>query len=106
MDEHNTAPRLTPVDGGVRVEGALTFGSVPALAAAPVPWLRRGEQTSVDLAGVTRIDSAGLALLLDWLAAASDGGGGLRLHGAPEQMLAIARASGLATLFESEDDPS
>lgn len=97
------AASVSPVEGGVRVQGALTFESVPALAAQPAGWLARGGQTAVDLSGVSRADSAGMALVLEWVAQARAAGGSLRLHDAPEQMLAIARASGLASLFENDD---
>ena len=81
------------------MRGELTFAAVPALAARPATWLRAGGVTTLDLSGVTRADSAGLAMVLEWVAQARNAGGSLRLQAAPEQMLAIARASGLASLF-------
>ena len=94
---------ITPRDDGVVVSGALTFDSVPPVAARPARWLKPGVETGVDLSGVIRADSAGLALVLDWVAQARAVGGTLRFHDAPSQLLAIARASGLASLFERAD---
>ena len=93
------AVSVEAVDGGAAVRGELTFASVPVLAAGAAGWLRSGEATTLDLSAVTRADSAGLAMVLEWVAQARAGGGSLRLKAAPEQMLAIARASGLASLF-------
>lgn len=53
-------------------------------------WLPRADelaaQTQVDLAGVTRMDSAGAAFLLELTRRARKGGRELRFTGAPEQL--------------------
>jgi len=89
-------PRLESTDTGYRLSGRLTFATVPELARAPAP---TGE---VDLGGVTRADSAGLALLLDWLAAAHGGGSPLHYHHLPPQLAAIARVSGIAEVLDHD----
>lgn len=58
----------------------------------------QGEQV-VDLAGITEADSAGLAVLVEWLAAARARGAGLRYENVPGQLLAIARISDLDGLL-------
>ncbi|MGM0412161.1 MAG: STAS domain-containing protein [Pseudomonadota bacterium] len=89
------APTLAPTETGYRLSGALTFATVPELA-------RRQATPSgaVDLSGVTRADSAGLALLLDWLAAARAGGGDLTYDHLPSQLAAIARVSGITEVLD------
>jgi phospholipid transport system transporter-binding protein len=79
-------------DGRVGLTGPLTFETVSQL-------FRRMEQASpgtapieqIDLAGVSAIDSAGLALLLEWQSRARSFGGRLALHNAPESLLRLAR---------------
>lgn len=76
-------------DGRASLTGPLTFETVSRL-------FRALEQTppgsgQVDLAGVSTIDSAGLALLLEWQSRARSLGGQLALHNAPEGLLRLAR---------------
>lgn len=54
--------------------------------------------TTVDLTGVTRTDSAGLALLLEWTRAAQTRGG-LRFENTPPQLRKLAEFFGLSDLL-------
>jgi phospholipid transport system transporter-binding protein len=78
-------------DGTVNLTGELTFESVPMLyremerrlpSAAPV--------TTIDLGGVTAVDSAGLALLLEWQSRQLQRGRELTMHNAPENLRRLA----------------
>lgn len=89
-------PRLETTEAGYCVSGPLTFATVPALARTPAP---TGE---VDLGGVTHADSAGLALLLEWLVAARGSGWSLHYHHLPSQLAAIARVSGIAEVLDHD----
>lgn len=81
-------------DGAFRVTGTLDFTTVPQVWKASQPLLRQaGSEPSVDLQGVTRVDSAGLALVLEWLALARQQRQGLRILRIPEKLLALARIS-------------
>lgn len=73
----------------VRVEGELDADSVPARLRQSAGWFNRGRDTVIDLGGVTRADSAGVALLLEWIRKAEKSGATLRFTGAPSQMRAI-----------------
>jgi len=96
-------------DGIVRLSGDLTFESVPLLydkmerrlpAAGPV--------TTIDLANVTAVDSAGLALLLEWQSRQRQRGRELTMHGAPENLLRLAglcEAVELLNLSAREGEP-
>ena len=53
----------------------------------------------LDLSGVTRVDSAGLALLLELSRTARAGGRELKLSGAPEQLRRLAGFFGLSPLL-------
>jgi phospholipid transport system transporter-binding protein len=58
-----------------------------------------GKAWSIDLSGVTAGDSAGLAVLVEWLSAARARGATLRYEAVPAQILAIARISDLEALL-------
>lgn len=73
--------------------GELGFASVPALAGELAPRLAGREQVTVELGGVRRVDSAGLALLVEWLAQARAAGCRIDYRDPPGQLLAIARVS-------------
>jgi len=60
----------------------------------------KGAELHVDLKGVTRADSSGLALLVDWLAWARTAGRTLRYSNLPAELLALARLSELDSLLE------
>lgn len=89
-----TQAQLEEIPGGLRLKGPLTRETVPMLwSEAPVQ-LRSGDAPCrVDLSGVTRSDSAGVALLLAWLRLR--GGQGLVYAGVPEHMRALIRLSDL-----------
>ena len=89
--------RLRPVAGqGVRLEGSLRASDAVALHdALPVD----GQPLQVDLGGIEAVDSAGLALLLDWQARRRQQGGELTLISAPEALVRLARISGVDTLL-------
>lgn len=59
----------------------------------------------VDLSGVTSADSAGLAVLIEWLAAVNERGGTLRFDSVPGQLVAIARISDLDALLFAQPGP-
>lgn len=80
----------------LRLTGDLSFCSVPALREQALPLLQQAEDTlEIDLSGVGRSDSAGLALLVEWMRTAKRLNKSLRYLNIPMQMLAIARVSSL-----------
>jgi phospholipid transport system transporter-binding protein len=94
------APRLERIDDArYRVTGALTFPYVGEFYRHSVGELGRGERLRIDLAGVSRADSAGLALLLEWLRAVRLGGGTVEFANIPAQLASLIRLSGLAEPF-------
>jgi phospholipid transport system transporter-binding protein len=89
-----------PRDGVVEVSGALTFETVPQFFAASGSWLGAGSGAlTVDLRGVTRIDSAGVALLLEWRQEARQAGRALAYTAIPEQVQHMIRVNGLSQAF-------
>jgi len=58
-----------------------------------------GDACTIDLGKVTEGDSAGLAVLIEWLSAARVRGARLNYEKVPEQILAIARISDVQDLL-------
>jgi phospholipid transport system transporter-binding protein len=83
----------------VEVHGELTFATVPGISPGSTLFPDGEPMWEADLTGVTRADSAGLALLVEWLREARRRGAELRIVQVPDQLLAIARVSGVAQLL-------
>jgi phospholipid transport system transporter-binding protein len=69
----------------VLAEGDAAFGSLA--------------DAEIDLAGVARVDSAALALLLEWSASAREAGRSLRYRNVPEAIAALAGISEVSELI-------
>ncbi|MCB1733865.1 MAG: STAS domain-containing protein [Gammaproteobacteria bacterium] len=54
-------------DGRIEVRGELTFATVPTLRITALRLFSKVRSVHIDLAGVTGADSAGLALLIEWM---------------------------------------
>jgi phospholipid transport system transporter-binding protein len=87
--------------GQYRLSGAVTVANAAALQRQGLSAFG-GEHGpfSIDLAAVAPIDSAGLALLIDWLAAAKAAGATLTYLHLPEPAKTLARLSEVETLLE------
>ncbi len=100
----NQSQTATVEDNGgpLQVKGALTFATVPALAALIETWAVSEEKPIVvDLSSVSHSDSAGLALLLQWVGDVRSVGGELRFINIPDQVEDFIRINGLAQLLIS-----
>jgi phospholipid transport system transporter-binding protein len=92
-----SAPNLTRVsENQFAVSGELNMQTVPAVARTAAGFLQdcRGDVT-IDLSAVSRADSAGLALMVDWLRLARRYQFTLQFKNLPEQLLRIAKVSEL-----------
>lgn len=81
------------------LRGELSFSTVTDLSRRSAELLWRAEQVTLDLAGVTRTDSAGLALLVEWLRLAHRKGKVIQFRNIPPQMMAVAQVVGLDRLL-------
>lgn len=88
----------------VEVKGELDVDNVPARLKRSADWFENGGKTIIDLADVTRADSAGVALLLEWIRDAKHEGATLSFINAPEQMRAIINFCGLDEVITLDDD--
>jgi phospholipid transport system transporter-binding protein len=83
--------------------GELNFASVTALLAASRSHFNSAQGAiDIDLSAVSRADSAGLALLLEWMRMAATAGIDISYHNLPEQLMTIARASNLEQVLPIE----
>ena len=97
-------PRIVSAENGwVEISGDLTFETVSTLRERGVELLRGDGDLTLDLNAVTRADSAGLALMVEWLKQAKRRDSSLQVVNMPEQMLAIARMSKLDEVLLAGD---
>ncbi len=87
--------------GRFAVSGSMTFATAAPLHAAGLAALGASPETrlALDCAGVGDADSAGLVVLVDWLAWARSAGKELELQNVPSKLLDIARISELEELL-------
>lgn len=91
-------------NGEYLIEGELDKNSVPALAIEASQLLRNASAKLIfDLAAVSRSDSAGVALLVEWMQLAAERQLEIEFRHLPEQMRAIAHASNLDELLPISD---
>lgn len=87
--------------GQLKLGGDLTTASTPALLEQGRARIAAAQGAlELDLSAVTRSDSSGLALVVDWIRTARRQGRDLSVTGAPEQLTSIAEVSGLVTLLD------
>jgi phospholipid transport system transporter-binding protein len=88
-------------DGALTACGPLTFKGARAARQLGLKALAGAtrQDLQIDCAQVTAVDSAGLAVLLDWLAAAKRSGRSLRFAHLPEGLLALGRISEVEQLL-------
>lgn len=97
------AAELEPdADGIVHLGGTLDFDTVPLLYRQTERLLGDRVALTVDVSSVERVNSAGVALLLEWLAEARRRGCELSFRGLPESILAVARLSGVEHLLTGQ----
>ena len=86
--------------GAYRLQAPLTFASVVSLRARGLAIIRAAAKgLTIDLSAVPAADSAGLALLVDWLAEAKSRSCQLKFDQASEALVALARLSDVEKLL-------
>lgn len=91
-------------EGRYALAGDLTFATVPDLWRSRVSKLGNESTVNVDLADITRVDSAGIAMLIELTRAVQGRGGKISLEHAPPQLMAIATVSGLDAVLPFAGD--
>ncbi len=85
----------------LEIEGDLTFSTIDKYTAKIMGKLITPNDIIVDLKQVEATDSAGLALIIEWLKIARSRNIELAFINVPEQLQALARLSGFEYLFQS-----
>lgn len=84
-------------DGALAVRGVLNFDTVPGVYAKSLAWVQKSQGAiTVDLKNLQRADSAGLALLVEWLHLARRQNRELKFVNVPEQVRSLIRVNGLS----------
>jgi phospholipid transport system transporter-binding protein len=88
--------------GRAGVSGPLSFATAGALLEPGARFIGSGEADSIDLAGVQGADSAGLALLIEWLSLAQAAGRPLHYTNIPNQLMQLARLCDVEPLLSGQ----
>lgn len=80
-------------DGCFALSGEMSFDTAERILKASEKPFEEHTQLEIDLSGVTLSDSAGLALLLEWVTWANHTVREIRFTGMPERVLAIANTT-------------
>ena len=91
--------------GRVQVDGPLTFATVPARLADSVALFRPRQRLNFDLSGVTAVDSAALALLVEWLRLGRQRGVQVGFASVPVALRSLAELSELGQIDAALADP-
>lgn len=82
-------------EGHFIIDGDLTFSTIDKQTLKSFAFLKTAKHVTVDLSRVACTDSAGLALMIEWIKYTRDHKIQLRFKNIPEQLLNLARLSGL-----------
>jgi phospholipid transport system transporter-binding protein len=89
-------------EGHAHMRGPLTFATARSARAEGLERFQgcSARSCEVDCSGITKSDSAGLSVLLDWLALAKRDGRSLRYLNLPDNLLAFAKISEVDELLQ------
>jgi phospholipid transport system transporter-binding protein len=88
-------------EGKFRIEGNLDYNTVKQLLDQDSSlFSQNSEHITIDLGGIDRTTSVGLALMLEWLRQARSKNKSIQFINVPEQILAMARISQLETILQ------
>jgi phospholipid transport system transporter-binding protein len=90
-------------DGGYRLFGELVFDTVSGVLRSSERLFEGADELVIDLADVSRADSAGLALLMEWVKRADLKKKSIKYNNMPEKLLNIARVSTVEDLLPLAD---
>ncbi|MHB8729772.1 MAG: STAS domain-containing protein [Sulfuricaulis sp.] len=92
----------TRADGVFEISGSMTFQTVPQFLEHTEEWLRSGTgKITLDLRGVTLADSAGLALMLEWVEMARATRREIGFTNIPDQTRDLIHVNGLQRVFNT-----
>ena len=86
-------------DGRFALSGEMTFDTAERILKESEDLFEAHTQLEIDLSGVSQSDSAGLALLLEWVTWANHTVREIRFTGMPERVSAIAKTTEVEKLL-------
>ncbi len=86
-------------EGRFVLNGDMTFKTVERILEDGEDLFEAHTRLEIDLSGIAKADSAGLALLLEWITWANHTVREIRFTGMPERVLAIARTTEVEALL-------
>ena len=98
--ESHTARLVGEGAGRYRLEGDVSFATVMHLLHDSRPKFEHEPNIRLDFSGVESIDSAGLALVIEWIREAKQQGHDLEIRNPPQRLLALARISDVERLLQ------
>ena len=104
MSEDTLYRFVEEAPGRFVLSGVFGFATARRILEASEAAFADCESVVVDLAGVTQADSAGLAVLLEWVTWAHHAGREIRCQAMPRSIRAIARISEVVGLLEPGED--
>ena len=99
----NEAPAIR--DEVLKLDGALSFETISAVLAQSAEYAARPDlpdRLTIDFSAITAVDSAAVALLLEWRRMAVARGKSLVFENLPPNLLALAKLYGVAELIAPE----
>ena len=87
-------------DGRFKLEGRMSFNTAGEILRESEALFEQHTLLTVDLSDVTHTDSAGLALLLEWITWANHTVREIRFEGMPEKIDAIAKTTEVDNLLK------
>lgn len=103
MNDVRPASELEIHDGVLKIQGELSFETIPAVLAETAEFAARPdlpETICIDFSGITGVDSAAVALLLDWRRMAVQRKKTVTFSNLPANLLALAELYGVADLIQ------
>jgi phospholipid transport system transporter-binding protein len=80
-------------EGRFALNGAMSFDTANDILRKSEALFGRYGSVEIDLAGVGKADSAGLALIIEWKSQAANRSADIRFSNVPDSLLAIARTT-------------
>lgn len=76
------------------IDGALTFATIDKQTLKSISFLKAAREITIDLSLVSSTDSAGLALMIEWIKYSRQNRTQIVFKNIPEQLLNLAKLSG------------
>jgi len=103
VNDQGRPQETAPKSEVLALTGALSFETIPKVLEESATYAARADlpdRLTIDFAGITGVDSAAVALLLEWRRQAAARGKQLAFVNLPPNLLALAGLYGVADLIE------